>query len=140
MAINIKISKIQFCKINFFNKYRLYIIFKTEINSNLQKNNKIKMIHHIVMWKLKEADKKENARKIKKDLEALKNIIKELKFIQVSFNMDIAPQNNFDVILDTHFNSFEELNIYANHPEHLKVVEFIKTVIDQRVAIDYEVN
>ncbi|PQL91087.1 Dabb family protein [Apibacter adventoris] len=98
------------------------------------------MIHHIVMWKLKEADKKENARKIKKDLEALKNIIKELKFIQVSFNMDIAPQNNFDVLLDTHFNSFEELNIYANHPEHLKVVEFIKTVIDQRVAIDYEVN
>lgn len=140
MAINIKISKIQFCKINFFNKYRLYIIFKTEINSNLQKNNKIKMIHHIVMWKLKEADKKENAHKIKKDLEALKNIIKELKFIQVSFNMDIAPRNNFDVILDTHFNSFEQLNIYANHPEHLKVVEFIKTVIDQRVAIDYEVN
>lgn len=97
------------------------------------------MIHHIVMWKLKEADKKENAKKIKKDLEALKNKVKELEYIQVNFNMDIASQNNFDVILDTKFKTFEDLTVYANHPDHVKVVNFIKTVIDQRVAIDYEV-
>lgn len=97
------------------------------------------MIHHIVMWKLKEADKKENAKKIKEDLEALKNKVKELEYIQVNFNMDIAPQNNFDVILDTRFKTFEDLTVYANHPDHVKVVNFIKTVIDQRVAIDYEV-
>ncbi|MGM5631153.1 Dabb family protein [Apibacter raozihei] len=97
------------------------------------------MIQHIVMWKLKEADKKENAQRIKKDLEALKDVISELEFIQVSFNMDIASQNNFDVILNSQFKSFEDLDIYAKHPEHVKVVEFIKSVVEQRVAIDYEI-
>lgn len=97
------------------------------------------MIQHIVMWKLKEADKKENAQRIKKDLEALKDVISELEFIQVSFNMDIAPQSNFDVILNSQFKSFEDLDIYAKHPEHIKVVEFIKSVVEQRVAIDYEI-
>jgi hypothetical protein len=91
------------------------------------------------MWKLKEANKKENAQKIKKDLEALKGIIKELEYIRVSFNIDTAPQNNFDVLLDSRFRTLEDLNIYANHPDHVRAVEFIKTVIEQRVAIDYEV-
>jgi organic radical activating enzyme len=97
------------------------------------------MIHHIVMWKLKASNKKNNALKIKNDLEALKEIIKELKHIQVSTNMEIAPQSNFDVILDSRFKNFDDLTHYANHPEHLKVVDFIKTVVEQRVAIDYEV-
>ena len=97
------------------------------------------MIHHIVMWKLKESNKKNNALKINNDLEALKEIIKELEHIQVNTNMEIAPQSNFDVILDSRFKSFDDLTQYANHSEHLKVVDFIKTVVEQRVAIDYEI-
>lgn len=97
------------------------------------------MIHHIVMWKLKESDKKNNALKIKNDLEALKDRIKELQYIQVNTNMEIAPQSNFDILLDSRFKNFEDLTLYANHPEHFKVVEFIKTVVVQRVAIDYEI-
>jgi len=96
------------------------------------------MIHHIVMWKLKEADKKNNALKIKQQLESLKGIIKELVHIQVNINMDIAPENNFDVILESQFKNFEDLTLYTNHPEHLTVVNYIKTVVEQRVAIDYE--
>ncbi|MDR2122072.1 MAG: Dabb family protein [Flavobacteriaceae bacterium] len=96
------------------------------------------MIHHIVLWKLKETNKEENAKQIKEKLEALKGRIKELDSIYVGFNMDEAPESNFDVVLNTQFKTFDDLNIYQNHPEHVEVVQFIKSVVEQRVAIDYE--
>ncbi len=96
------------------------------------------MIHHIVMWKLKEADKKKNAQQIKERLEGLKGRIKEIEEIYVGFNMEIAPENNFDVVLTSQFKTFEDLDVYQYHPEHQEVVQFIKTVVEQRVAIDYE--
>ncbi len=36
------------------------------------------------------------------------------------------------------FKSLEELDIYAKHPEHLKVGEFVGKVRKDRVAVDYE--
>ncbi len=96
------------------------------------------MIYHIVMWKLKEADKEKNAQKMKEGLEALKGRIKEAEEIYVRFNLDVAPENNFDVVLVSQFKTFEDLDIYQNHPDHQEVVKFIKTVVEQRVAIDYE--
>ena len=42
------------------------------------------------------------------------------------------------MILESQFKNFEDLTLYTNHPEHLTVVNYIKTVVEQRVAIDYE--
>ena len=36
------------------------------------------------------------------------------------------------------FKKLEDLNIYANHPEHLKVGEFVGKVREDRKAVDYE--
>jgi len=58
------------------------------------------MIVHIVSWKLKEKadgkNSKENALLIKEKLESLKNVIKEILFIQVGVNTDKAPEGNYD--------------------------------------------
>ncbi|MBA2861905.1 Dabb family protein [Methanococcus maripaludis] len=99
------------------------------------------MIKHIVMWKLKEnaEDKKkfENAKIIKTNLESLKEVIPEIKYIEVGIDSK-KFENNYDVVLVSEFNSFEDLEIYQKNEEHLKVAEFVKSVAESRIAVDYE--
>lgn len=100
------------------------------------------MIKHIVMWKLKEfadgKEKQENAKIIKTGLESLQQKINELKFIEAGINISNSPQA-YDVVLYSQFENMEDLNIYQNHPEHIKVAEFVKKVVNERVVVDYEV-
>lgn len=95
------------------------------------------MITHIVMWRLKDDNKEANKLEMKRLLEGLRSKIDVLDSISVAFNDPMADQKNFEVILNTTFKSLEDLDIYAKHPEHLKVVDFIKSVVTERVAIDY---
>lgn len=96
------------------------------------------MIKHIVMWKLKEESKEENARKIKEDLEGLNNIIKEALSIEVGIDINKSEQA-YDVVLYSTFNSLEDLDSYQKNNDHLKVASFIKKVASSRVVVDYEV-
>ncbi|MEK6507298.1 Dabb family protein [Myroides sp. C4067] len=95
------------------------------------------MITHIVMWRLKDENKEANKLEIKRLLEDLKGKIEVLESIAVSFNDPQADPKNFEVILHTTFKNLQDLDIYVKHPEHLKVVDFIKSVVTERVAIDY---
>lgn len=100
------------------------------------------MIKHIVMWKLKEfvegKSKLENANKIKMSLEDLQNKIDALKLIEVGVNINNSKQA-YDVVLYSEFENLEDLNLYQNHPDHLKVGEFINKVKEERIVTDYEV-
>mgnify|MGYP003553964412 CR=1 FL=1 len=48
-------------------------------------------------------------------------------------------EKTLDQVLVSIFKSLEELDIYAKHPEHVKVGEFVGKVRKDRVAVDYEV-
>ncbi|MGL4571201.1 MAG: Dabb family protein [Clostridium sp.] len=96
------------------------------------------MIKHIVMWKLKEENKKENAKKIKDMLMNLEGKIKEINKIEVLININESDAA-MDVCLVSQFNSLDHLNIYQNHEEHLKVGAFVKEVtIERKVTDSYE--
>ena len=101
------------------------------------------MIKHIVIFKLKDfangKSKKENSEELKLRLLELKNYITEILEIEVGIKSDKASETNFDLFLSTKFNGFTELDVYRIHPEHVKVVDFIKEISSDRVAIDYEV-
>ena len=98
------------------------------------------MITHIVMWKLKEEaegnGKEENFAIMRNRLEALLPIIPELKSIHVYRNVN-PTDKNADVVLVTTFDSMEDLNVYAVHPDHVKAGQFIASVTSARYAIDY---
>ena len=89
------------------------------------------MIRHIVVWKLKEfgegKSKAENADIIKRDLENLINEISQIKAIEVGINFNKSAQAS-DIILNSEFETEEDLNIYQNHPAHLKVAGYIVKV------------
>ena len=100
------------------------------------------MIHHIVMWKLKEAaegsDKKNNALKIKTMLEALKEKIQCIEFLEVGININ-PSEGAYDAALYSKFKDLAALEAYQKHPEHKKVSEFVGKVREGRTVVDYEV-
>ena len=100
------------------------------------------MIKHIVLFKLAENaegnPKSVNAQIIKERLEALKGVIPQIVNIEVCIDCAPASANNYDILLDSEFRNFDDLNIYATHPAHLDVVAFISKVRTDRAAVDYE--
>ncbi len=99
------------------------------------------MIKHIVMWKIKEShegtDKDELMDRIKEELEGLKSSIPEIKTMEIGRNSNELP-TSFDVALYSEFESSEDLEIYKEHPEHVKVAQFIRQVTTDAVVVDYE--
>ena len=97
------------------------------------------MVTHIVLWNyvdsLTQEQKKEAGEKIKKELEQLCGVIPGVLSIEVQLNE--LPSSTRDLALFVKCESVEALNEYAVHPEHLKVVEYIKTVTCNRTAFDY---
>lgn len=99
------------------------------------------MVKHIVMFKLKPfetaAEKKAKLQEIKEKLEALIDKIEVLCGIRVDFN--INPAETWDLILTTELDSLEDVNTYANHPEHVAVAKnIIGPVKADRACVDYE--
>lgn len=94
------------------------------------------MIKHIVMWKLKEDATIDDARKIKELLERLKDICEGAIEVEVGIDT-LKSAQSMDVSLYSVFESKEALENYNSHPEHLKAVDFIKSVVCERVAVDY---
>ena len=99
------------------------------------------MIKHIVIWKLKEEaegnSKIENGLKMKQLLENLVGKVSGIVSLHVGLKTSESPANSDDVILVSEFKTWADLDFYANHPEHLKVGEFIKKVVEKRSAVDY---
>lgn len=99
------------------------------------------MIQHIVLFKLKEFENEDQKavvrNKIKQALLALKEKIEVLKYIQVGQNYELIS-SSYDICLITHFETLNDLAIYRIHPEHLKVVELIRTTTSSRAVVDFE--
>ncbi len=104
-----------------------------------------KMIKHVVMWKLKEQaegnTRIENAVIMKQKLEAMPTLIDELDTAEVGIHLfDDRDDASCDVVLITTCKDEAALKAYAQHPEHLKVVEFIKKVVNERRVVDYRAD
>jgi len=91
------------------------------------------VIRHIVIFKAKE-----NAPidEFKKQIENLKNDIKEIIDIKVGIDINFdSTSSDFCVITDV--KNIEELKIYANHPKHIEVINFLKPYIIERRVVDF---
>ena len=97
------------------------------------------MIVHIVMFTFKEENKEATLLKVKELLESLVEKIDVLQSLEVGINFDTADRA-MDLSLYSKFASKEDLAIYATHPEHLKVVEYIKSVATASKVVDYEIS
>ncbi len=94
------------------------------------------MVKHIVMFDFKDENKKINIAKAKVMLEALSETVPTLKKMEVGINFS-EEERAMDLSIYTEFDDPEGLEAYAIHPEHLKVVAFIKTVVTGSKVSDY---
>jgi hypothetical protein len=98
------------------------------------------MIRHVVMWKFKdEAEgrtRPENCAYIKKMLEALPPYIPFVRRLEVGVNEFSSPMAA-DMVLLTEFDSKDDLDLYAGHPEHVKVSDYVAKVRESRSVVDY---
>ncbi len=94
------------------------------------------MIVHIVMFKFQEQNKEENIKIVEEKLNALVQSIDELKSMEVGINFT-ESERAFDLSLYSTFENKEDLQAYAVHSEHLKVVELIKSVTLESKVVDY---
>ncbi len=94
------------------------------------------MIVHIVLFQFKEEHKKANMIQAKQMLENLMGAVPSLRSIDVGMNFS-EEERAMDLSIITAFESKEDLEAYAVHPEHLKVVDFIKSVVAYSKVVDY---
>ena len=92
------------------------------------------MLKHVVTWKMKEENKQENMKEIKSKLEALVGVIDEIKSLQVGINEN---GGEYDIILITDFEDKKALEAYDAHPAHQAVRQFVRSVVETRIAVDY---
>ena len=97
------------------------------------------MVKHIVLFKFKKtgdiASVKATMREFKSALEALKDKIPFLRFIEVGVNEN--PKEDFDMCLVTEFDSMEDLANYAVHADHVAATQIIKDIKEGRACVDY---
>ncbi len=97
------------------------------------------MVRHIVAWNYRdgfsETKNKENAQKVKTQLEALTQCIDGI--IEFKVHMYTLPSGNKDIVLNSLFKDEEALAAYQVHPEHKRVSLFVGTVMQNRICIDY---
>lgn len=95
------------------------------------------MIKHIVFWRVREDNEKENNMKIMREkLTSLVGVVPGLISAEVGFNYN---PKGFDIALYSVFESKEALDRYQIHPAHLEVKKFVHSVIIDRACADYEI-
>jgi len=96
------------------------------------------MIKHIVMWKMKEENRADNMRRMKKIIDELQFQIPEIKKIEAGINISGSPRA-YDLVLYSEFDSEVDLENYRTHPDHKKAVNFINRVTLEAKAVDYTI-
>ncbi|MCD8166246.1 MAG: Dabb family protein [Bacteroides sp.] len=97
------------------------------------------MVKHIVLFKLKEelsaGEKTKIMNDFKEALEALPATIPFIRKIEVGFNGNPAEQ--YDIALYSEFDSLEDVNAYAVHPDHKAAGAIIADYREGRACVDY---
>lgn len=93
------------------------------------------MLRHIVFFKLTDPTP-EVLQETKRVLMDMKGKIPELLDIEVGIDV-IRSDRSYDVALTTTFESLEAMNAYQVHPIHVAVGQYISTVRQSAVAVDY---
>lgn len=96
------------------------------------------MIKHIVMFKLAEKNEA-NINKAVTALNSLKGNIETLRFLEVGIDY-LGSERSYDIVLTTHFDNNDGLEIYRQHKNHLPVVKIMKEICSSSITVDYEVN
>jgi hypothetical protein len=98
------------------------------------------MIRHLVLWKLTTHDAEEKAQIV---AELARRFSALLPIIDGTQRLDIRADvgdtdGNWDVVLDADYLDAAALEHYQVHPAHLDVAQYVRSVVSDRVCVDFE--
>ena len=97
------------------------------------------MIKHIVLWKICKGGTPEDRKQVLQHfigaIEQLKTVIPEIQEARVALNCNTGDA--FHICIDSVFAGEKELERYTNHPEHLKLRDYLNSVSYDKTAFDY---
>lgn len=96
------------------------------------------MIMHIVFFKLKDRSP-ENIQRTKDKLDSMQGKISVVRHLEVGIDV-VKSERSYDLALLAKFDSLEDLQTYQVHPVHQEIIEFINTVKESTLAVDYEMD
>jgi hypothetical protein len=99
------------------------------------------VIRHVVLWRLSGGSSEEK----KSQFEALAPVLKNLTghipgLLSLTVSLSTGPNpKNWDMCLISDHESWEALDVYANHPLHLDVAKQVSANTLERSGADFEV-
>lgn len=101
------------------------------------------MIRHIVLFKLKEfsseVERKDALGNVLLNFRSLVGEIAQIRKYNVETNI-VYSESSFDVVIDSNFDTLEDLKAYQQHPAHQYAVIQNKQWCERKVVVDYEAN
>lgn len=95
------------------------------------------MITHVVLFKFNEEHKAENLQKARALLLDMLGKVETLRSIEVGLN-ELPSERAMDLCLTTRFDDWAGLHAYADHPVHVAVKAFLRTVMQASYVVDYD--
>jgi hypothetical protein len=99
------------------------------------------MIHHVVMWRLRDEAKHSQlpaiTEQLKRNVEALRNAVPGLLRLELGTNRAVAD-DSADLLLYSEFESWHALHGYETHPLHTELRSLIGPLRTERRVVDYE--
>lgn len=91
------------------------------------------MVKHVVIYKLKDSN---DSIKLKETFLSMKGKIDELLEINVGIDM-LKITRSYDVCLECVFNSLDDMAKYKSNAVHLKIKDFVHSVVLESHSVDY---
>lgn len=97
------------------------------------------MVKHIVLFKLnvEEPERTQVINDFCNAVMALPEQIDVIRHIEVSRN--INPAEQYDIALNSTFDTLEDVATYATHPVHVAAAALLKGKVASRACVDYEI-
>ena len=98
-------------------------------------------VRHVVVWSLKgdsDEEKQQRFESLKPQLEALVDSVPGLLSLSVNYSTGPNPKN-WDMCLISDHESWDALETYANHPDHLAVAGQVAENVTARAGADFEI-
>ena len=100
------------------------------------------MIRHVVVWVFPgehdDVAKRDNLLRAVELLDALPDAVPVIRRFEVGVDQ-LGGDKQADLVLEADFDDWDALEAYQQHPAHLEVVAFFRSVGTTRLAVDYEI-
>lgn len=95
------------------------------------------MIRHIVLFRFNDSASAEDRAAL---IDALKGLKEKIGFVkELEVGQDVGGKaNSYDIALNSVFETFDDVEKYAIHPDHVEVVTLVRRLCESSVKVDFE--